>query len=157
MKTGSKNPGFRETLQQGRLYLDASALVKLYIPEPESDELNQALRRRRDLIVSDLAVTEIASAFARRRRQGLLHTHAAARLHRAILAHMESGVFRRVDMIPEVHREAERLLLSLESVPLRAADSLHLALAIAAGAGAIVTFDQRLAEAARRIGLPTFF
>jgi len=55
--------------------------------------------------------------------------------------------------MPEVHREAERLLLVMDGVSLRAADALHLALASLSGAAAIVTYDRRLAEAAARIGL----
>jgi len=52
-----------------------------------------------------------------------------------------------------VHREAERLLLALDNIALRAADALHLALACLSGALAIVTYDLRLAEAALKIGL----
>lgn len=141
-----------ETALLAPIYLDASALVKLYIPEPESDQLNRALQGRKDLYVSDLALTEIASALARRRREGLLSADIVPRLYGAILAHMESGVFHRVEMTAEVHREAERVLLTLETVGLRAADALHLALAAAAGSRSIVTYDQRLAEGARRLG-----
>ena len=59
--------------------------------------------------------------------------------------------FRRIlDLTPESHREAERLLLAAKrtTLPLRAADALHLALAIQAGARGIVTFDLRMARAA---------
>ena len=132
------------------LYLDASALSKLYMAEPESDSLNRALRGRRDLHVSDLAITEIVSALARRRREGLLPADVPPRLHATILAHLEAGLFHRVELIAQVHREAERLLLTLE---VRAADSLHLALALAAGARTFVTYDRRQAAAARRSGL----
>ena len=51
------------------VYLDASALVKLFVPEPESDDLNQALAGLTDVIVSDLALTEMASALGRRTRE----------------------------------------------------------------------------------------
>ena len=156
MKTGSEELGFAETALAPPLYLDASALIKLYIPEPESDRLNHALRGRTDLHVSDLAVTEIVSALARRRREGSLPAAVVPRLHGALLAHLESGVFHRVELIAEVHREAERILLSLETVALRAADALHLALAVAAGARSIVTYDRRLAEAARRMGFESW-
>ena len=44
------------------VYLDTSALVKLFVPEPESDDLNRALTGLTDVIVSDLALTEMASA-----------------------------------------------------------------------------------------------
>ena len=40
--------------------------MKLYLPEPGSDELNRLVEGRVDLLVSDLAVTEAASALQRR-------------------------------------------------------------------------------------------
>ena len=140
----------------GPIYCDASALVKLYVPEPESDELNRFLEGRRDLRVSDLSISEIASSLSRRRREGSLDSAFVARLHRAILDHMGEGVYRRVELIPATHREAERLLLSLDAVALRAADALHLALAIAGEAASILTFDRRLSDAAGAIGLGAY-
>lgn len=139
----------------GPLYLDTSAWIKLYLPEPTSDELDLALVGRTDLIVSHLAVTEIISALARRCREGKMARRAAARLYRTILEDVGAGIYRCAELLPPVHREAERLLLSLDDLPVRAADSLHLAQARASGAVCIVTFDQRMAEAARRIGLGT--
>jgi hypothetical protein len=137
----------------GPIYLDASALVKLYLPEPESDALDAALQGREDLVVSDLAVTEVISALARRRREGELSAQDLARLHRKIMADLDSGVFQPADLLPEVHRHADRLLMSMETAALRAADALHLALALSSKAAAIVTFDRRMAEAATRLGL----
>lgn len=135
------------------MYFDASALVKLYLPEPGSDELNEVVAGRSDLLVSDLAATEIASSLSRRRRDGVLNAEAIVRLHRALLAHVDAGFYRRVELIPAIHREAERLLFSLAAVPLRAADALHLALAISAEAATLLTYDRRLAEAALAVGL----
>jgi predicted nucleic acid-binding protein len=63
------------------------------------------------------------------------------------------GLYVRNDLMPEVHREAECLMLAIDNIPLRAEDALHLALASLSGASAIVTYDLRLAEAAIRIGL----
>jgi predicted nucleic acid-binding protein len=137
----------------GPLYLDASALAKLYLPEPGSDTLDDAIRGRIDLMVSDLAITEIVSAISRRRREGILTALSCARLHRKILADIGDGLYIKNDLMPEAHREAERLLLAIDNVPVRAADALHLALASLSGAAAIVTYDLRLTEAAIRIGL----
>lgn len=145
MKTGSR--------PIGPLYLDASALVKVYLPEPESDRIDRLLRGRQDLLISDLAVTEIVSAVARRRREGFLKVETAQQMRTAILADMESGIFLRVNLLPKVFREAERILLSSESVPLRAADALHVALALNGEAKSILTFDGRLAAAANIMGL----
>src|SRR5271165_5338521 len=43
-------------------YLDSSAIVKLAIREPESDALRRYLRRRRPLLSSALARTEVLRA-----------------------------------------------------------------------------------------------
>ena len=64
------------------VYLDASALVKLFVPEDDSDALNQALAGLTDVIVSDLALTEMASALSRRTREQRLSRADAQRLYR---------------------------------------------------------------------------
>ena len=46
------------------IYLDSCALTKLYVPEPESDLLETRLPGRRDLTISELAITELVSTFA---------------------------------------------------------------------------------------------
>jgi predicted nucleic acid-binding protein len=58
-----------------------------------------------------------------------------------------------LDLNPAVHREAERMLLSTESVALRTLDALHIALAASGGATHVLTFDRRMAEATALHGL----
>lgn len=154
MATASeRRPG---TPLAGPLYLDASALVKLYLREVESDDLNRLVVGRHDVVVSDLAVTEIVSSLCRRRREGAVTMAVVTRLHRALLGHLEAGVYRRSELIPAAYREAERLMISLGMVPLRAADALHLALALGAEAASLLTWDRRLGAAARAVGLSVF-
>ncbi len=132
------------------VYLDASAVVKLFVPEDESEALNQALTGLTDVIISDLALTEMASALGRRTREERLTRREAERLYReaAKLQH----VSRRAELTPPIHRRAERLMLSI-TIPLRALDALHLATALDAEVATMVTFDPRLREAARAQGL----
>ncbi|MEO7891411.1 MAG: type II toxin-antitoxin system VapC family toxin [Vicinamibacterales bacterium] len=132
------------------VYLDASALVKLLVPEQESDALNQALAGLTDVVVSDLALTEVASALGRRTREKrLTHTDAKRLYREASKLHASS---RQAELTPPVHRRAERLMLSL-TIPLRALDALHLATALDAQAATVVTFDPRLRDAASSQGL----
>jgi Predicted nucleic acid-binding protein, contains PIN domain len=143
----------RPSRLEGPVYLDTSALVKLYVLEPESAQVDRALRGRDDLLVSDLAVTELASALGRRCREGVLDATLAARIYQRLLADLADDLFRRVELIAEVQREAERFLLSSALVPLRSLDALHLALAASGHAMTIYTFDRNLARAAGTIGL----
>ena len=126
------------------------------MPEPASDEFNRVVEGRTDLLVSDLAVTEVASALSRRLREGALRREVARRVLHAIVGGLDGGVYRRVELTRDVHRRAEHFLLSLTETPLRAADALHLALATSARAASLASFDARLGAAARAVGLATY-
>ncbi len=152
-RTTKRPSRVRERPVASIIYVDASALVKLFLPEPESAAVNRMLAGQRQVIVSDLAVTETTSALARRRREGLLRASAAATVHRKMLETVEAGFVRLVSLDPPVHRQAERLLLAIDDIALRAADALHVALALSAGATVMATYDRRLAAAAFRVGL----
>jgi predicted nucleic acid-binding protein len=135
------------------IYLDSSALAKLYLPEPGSDSLDAFLRGRRDLLISELAITEVLAAVARKRREGMLDASQAFDICDAVLADADSGSFYRLDLSPLVRRQAERLLLQVESVALRTLDALHIALALHGSATYIATFDARMRTAALHVGL----
>lgn len=133
------------------VYLDASALVKLLVPEPESAALNGALVGAEDVVISDLALTEMASALGRRIREHRVAATDARRIQSEgeKLAH----ACHRMELTPPIHRRAERLLLASRDVPLRTLDALHLATALAADAATLVTYDPRLRAAAVAHGL----
>jgi predicted nucleic acid-binding protein len=126
------------------------------LPEPGSDEFNQTVEGRVDLLVSDLVVTEVVSALSRRLRQGALTRADARRVQHAIVGRLDGGGYQRVELTRDAHRRAEHLLLSLTEAPLRAPDALHLALAMSARAASMASFDARLGVAARAVGLATY-
>ena len=127
------------------VYLDSSAIVKLAVREPESSALMRFLRRRRPLVSSALARTEVLRALMLEGEQGVARG-------RAVLS--------RLDLIRVTDRvlNAAGLLVPAE---LRSLDAIHLATAIQLEGelGQLVTYDDRLAEAARRlkmkVGSPT--
>jgi len=104
-----------------------------------------------DVILSDLALTEMASALERRTREGLLTPAESRRLYRE--AERLASVCRRAELTPPVHRLAERLLLTSREVPLRTLDALHVAMALDARAATLVTFDPRMRDAAASQGV----
>jgi predicted nucleic acid-binding protein len=77
-------------------------------------------------------------------------------MQRTIIGSLDDAGYARVELTREVHRRAEHFLLTLTDAPLRAADALHLALALSARAASMASFDRRLAAAARAIGLAVY-
>lgn len=119
-------------------YLDASAIVKLAVSEAESAALRHYLRRRRPLVSSALAITEVGRA---------LSPLGAAAVLRG------EDVLARVDLV----RVSDRLLEDAARLPpadLRSLDAIHLATAQQLGAGLarVVCYDERMSAAARALG-----
>ena len=140
-------------IEASPLYLDTSALAKIYVQEAESDTLDAALIGRRDLQISELALTEPTSAIARRMREREITAIAGRRICQQVFRDLHAGQYRLLDLTQGTHREAERLLLAIgRHTPLRAADSLHLAVAALADVRALVTYDHQMHAAALALG-----
>src|SRR5258708_13109482 len=121
--TGPVSPGI-----EAAVYVDASALAKLYVPEAESERLDAFLRGRLGLMISELAITDVLSAVARRKREGELRPELANQIRGALLADADSGSFARLHLDPAVHRDAERPLLTTASLPFLTLNSLPIPL-----------------------------
>jgi predicted nucleic acid-binding protein len=120
-------------------YLDSSALIKLVIPEAESEQLRGELARWSRHASTALARTEVVRAAAR--------VDAAAR-ERA------RRVVRAISLIA-VTDEILDVAAELEPAALRSLDAVHLAsaLSLEGALGTVVTYDVRLGEAATAAGL----
>jgi hypothetical protein len=133
-------------------FWDASAIVPLLLDEPESPALRQLLRGDAGLVVWWGTPVECASAIARVARDGAL-TSRDETTALDLLRTLERSWHEILPTTP-VRQTAQRLL---RVHPLRAADALQLAAALAWAAGdplglCLVTRDDRLADAARREG-----
>lgn len=109
------------------LYLDTSALIKLYAEEPETEEVRDAVEEARAVAVSEIGYVEARSALARKEREGSFsteeHDEAAEQLERDFreyyLLRSVSGVtLARAGGLTRRHA-------------LRAYDAVHLATALA--------------------------
>jgi predicted nucleic acid-binding protein len=120
-------------------YLDASAMVKLIVEEPDSPAMYRWYIEHAKFVTSRIGMIETRRAANRR-------NHAPAYL---------TSFLRSISVLELDHDVAERAA-SAAPVGLRTLDAIHLATALAIGSelDAFVTYDDRLAEAARAIGLP---
>ena len=135
------------------LYLDTSALVKLYVDEPGSTEVADLLARATVVATSRVAYPEARAALARRAREGALARTALRRVISNLDRDFPSYVV--IELLEPLARRAGMLA---EQRALRGFDAIHLASAIefgvlAGGPLVFVAYDQRLAAAAAAEGL----
>ena len=135
-------------------YWDSSAIVPLLVTEARSTAVFRTYERDPEMAVWWATPIECVAALARHERDGTLTSAGVAdafdRLDALLLA------WREVQPVEPVRRLARRLL---RVHPVRTADALQLAAAIAASEDrsdtlAFVTLDERLALAAQREGFP---
>jgi uncharacterized protein len=119
-------------------YLDSSALIKLAVPEAESEQLRLELARWSRHASSAFARTEVVRAAAR------VDTEARERAQRVVRA---------ISLIAVTDEILDRAA-ELEPAALRSLDAVHLAsaLSLAGALGTVVTYDVRLGEAATAAG-----
>jgi predicted nucleic acid-binding protein len=122
-------------------YIDSSALVKLAIPEPESDALRAELASWERHVSSALARVEVVRACAR------VDTKARRIAEQIVGA---------LDLTAVDDRVLEEAAL-VGPGELRALDAIHLSSALLLGEalGVAIAYDDRLVEAMRVAGIPT--
>lgn len=123
------------------IYLDSAAIVKLVHAETESQALRDWLDERAETgwVSSALAEVESFRALARHAPQ------AAVRLHLVL------DLIDLIDLDPGIRILAQ----TVRPATVRTLDAVHLATALSIGARltSFVTYDKRLADAARDAGL----
>lgn len=127
-------------MSRGVFFLDSSAVAKLVVVEPESDALTKRLTGQ-VLVGSALVVTEVSRAVHR----------TIGRAHDAVLAEV-------LDLIDLVVVDSGILTAAagLEPPSLRTLNAIHLAsaLVLVDRMEALISYDDRLLEAARAAGIP---
>ena len=107
------------------LYLDTSALVKLYIEEEGTDEVQRAVEDAESVAASTVAYPEARSAFARLERDG----HLSPEDHRAVVADLD-GEWLSYEVV-DVTRDVASIAGALAARHLlRGFDAVHLASAV---------------------------
>jgi len=104
------------------IYLDTSALVKLYCREEGTDEVKAAVERAKTVSTSLLTFVETKSAFVRKHRDGGISSTVYQEISKQF--QMDWREFVVIGVTDEIVLSAGALV---ESDQLRAADAIHLA------------------------------
>ncbi len=140
------------------IYWDTSALIKLYVPEPDSPYFLKLAAASGETIGSSAILTaEVLCAAYRKERFGELRPGGAAALVRRLMADCKSNRIVLIpygdDVVAEVRDLVRLALRKTPAVMIRTLDAIHLASAKLGGATRMVATDARLRQAAALAGL----
>lgn len=133
-------------------YLDTSVVVAYYVPEALSAQVQAKFGSFTAPAISHLVQLELFAAVSARVRAGNLKRMHAEQVVQQFQHHIEGGWYTSLPLSPAHYRWA-RDFLSHFDLPLKAPDSLHLAVAAAEGLS-LLTADQQLARNAQALGVP---
>ncbi len=132
------------------LFLDSSALVKIYIQEPESGLVLEAVKQAKAVAVSTFALPEAISVFNRHAEKSILTKVEAQQAFAELLLDWEN--LDRYTLENHIAKEAGSLA---QSRGLRGADAVQLATAAAVAREQrgvrLLAFDQKLNDSATGI------
>ena len=135
------------------VYIDTSMLVKRYIFESGTQELQRRLiAEQPSLISSELVKVEIISALRRRQRQGTIDEAMRHRAHSRFLQDLTTPLLLLERLDSNIVQKAAHLLNDL-ALPLATLDALHLATALIKKVDIFFTTDKQLSRAAKEASL----
>jgi predicted nucleic acid-binding protein len=140
------------------IYWDTSALIKLYVPEPDSsDYLRLLIQQPESLAISFLHRVELYFALCGKESRGEIAGGSAKCLFQLFEQHVRVGRYYLIPWGEDVASESRQLLdesmSATPSVMLRALDGLHLGALRAAKIQSVVTADMSMRDAARIAGI----
>ncbi len=144
---------FEKIEMSDKVYLDTSALAKWYLNEENSDKFVQFLQDVPLAVISDLTATEMRSLLARRRRMHEITPSLEMEIFSTFQMDIDQG---HLMLLPFHHRgfeEATHLIGSLQNIPLRTLDALHLTIIKHHHIQTLATADQAMSHAANQLGI----
>ena len=138
-------------------YWDTSALLKLYVAEPDSNHFLQLLAATdAPVLTSAVAAVELQCALYRKELAGDLKAGGAGSAFQKFQADLAAGRILKVPLGDDVSAAssgiARKAFTGKHPITVRSLDVIHLASAAVCGAESLVATDLRLREAAKRAG-----
>jgi predicted nucleic acid-binding protein len=142
------------------LFWDTSAVLKLYVDEPDAKPFRTLAQRPESLLISALTVHELHCGLHRKEFVKALKPGMAEVLYHAFRDEIEAEYFRLIVYDSRVEQHALELVRKCydakKPVLVRVLDALQLASALAAGATDLVSTDTRMRQGAALLGMKVF-
>jgi predicted nucleic acid-binding protein len=142
------------------LFWDTSAVLKLYVDEPDARPFRTLAQTPESLFISAFTVHELHCALHRKEIVKALKPGMAEVLYQTFRDEVEGDYFKLIAYTSRVEQHALKVVrdcyAAKQPVLVRVLDALQLASALAAGATDIVSTDARMRQGAALLGMKLF-
>jgi predicted nucleic acid-binding protein len=140
------------------IYLDTSALFKLYLSEEGSSDVQQLIASQTEPIpIWELLEAELLNTFKLKVFWGDITDVESSGLERQLETHKQQGIYHRTSIDWQyLMNTFIRLSASTAEIGCRAMDIFHVAFALQIGASTFASFDKRQRALAKKEGLKLF-
>lgn len=136
------------------LFVDTSALVKFYYPEPDSDRIEALLLRAERIYITNLTVVEMASALSKKVRMGDIQKEQETVAWNTFLDDLQTGQVELVTLNDRDYLKAADLIRELGGrYSLKTLDALQLSAAHSFRDAKFLCSDKTLTKTASKIGI----
>lgn len=141
------------------IYVDTSLLTAYFIPEVGSQKVQNFLLKQDEVNISILTRVEFASSIKSRHLSTdptlKISKEDAFKVLKELSAQIQNGYYHLLPIFIEDYKKTEEFLSDLNNeISVRAADALHIALALREGL-TLATADDQQAKASRALGVET--
>lgn len=134
-------------------YVDTSALIKRFVSELRSADMDEFLMRdSHRCVLSSLSLTELKTVMRRKVRSAEVSLTASQQANQLVMLELAQGTWQYQSVNEPLFTYAGELVEQLEST-LGALDALHLACAKTAQCSLMVSGDKQLLRASSEMGL----
>jgi predicted nucleic acid-binding protein len=142
-------------MSRPRSYIDTSALVKRFVTELRSPDMDQFLMSNsHQCVLSSLSLTELKSVMRRKVRLGEITKAANQQAQSLVAMELAQGTWHYQTIAEPLFNYASELIDQLDT-SLGALDAIHLACAKISRCSLMVSGDKQLLRAATEAGLQT--
>ena len=135
------------------VYIDTSVLVKRFVEEDYSTQVDTFFEKNFNFVISELVVLEFECTLRRLQRNSKITQEYRLKASQALTQQINDKWFEKAVFSNQLFTDAKHLIEQVSPLALRSLDALHLAIMQSGNIKQLTTADDEMRKAADHLGL----
>lgn len=144
-------------LDKNSVYIDTSVLIKRFVEEAYSAQVDTFFEKNFNYVLSDLVILEFDCALRRILRDGKITQEYRLKAEQSLAEQIDIKWFEKVTVSGQAYKEAKKLIEQASPLSLRSLDAIHLTIIRDHQITQLATADIEMLRAAEKLGITTHY